>query len=103
MDLSIPGSVEGPGPAWAQRARHTLLRLQVLPGSSSLAWDYKSCLGLQVLPGTTSLAWNYKYLWHYKSCLGLQVLPGTTSLADPQGLPEKNYKTSARQVTSTQH
>ena len=45
---------------------------EVLSGTPSLAWDYKSCLGLQVLPGTTSLTWDYK------SCLGLQVLLGTT-------------------------
>ena len=30
---------KGPGPARAQRARHTFLRLQVLPGATSLAWD----------------------------------------------------------------
>ena len=42
----VPGP--GPGPGLAQHARHTCMGLLDLPGSTSLAWVYKSSVGLQV-------------------------------------------------------
>ena len=93
MDLGIPASmdvsvVEGPGPGLGAARRHNFLRLQDLPGTTSLAWDYKSCVGLQDLPGTTSVCLGPQVkpgtaslAWDYQSCLELQVLPGTRSLA----------------------
>ena len=108
----------GPGPARAQRARHTFLRLQDLPGTTSPAWVYKTCLGLQAcmglqgLPGTTSLDWVYKTclgLQEYKSCRGLQVLLGTTSLAWDcksclrlQDLPQTGSQESTKYESRTQ-
>ena len=65
----------GPGLARAQRTLHTFSRLQVMPGTTRLAWVCQTGLGLQVLHGTTRPAWNYK------SSLGLQVLPVTTRQA----------------------